>query len=478
MNHSVTNPSSILDMDALTIAEKIKKQELTSLQVVEKYIEHINNVNPTLNFLVEDRFQEARREAKLADEMIQHGEAKGKLFGVPISIKEAFDVKGMKTTGGLIHNKNHIAKKDAEVVSALKKEGAIILGKTNTPVLCFCQETDNRLYGRTNNPWDISRTAGGSSGGEGSLLAVGGAAVGLGSDIGGSIRFPSHFNGVIGFKSGNKQVSQAGSFPFVHQPFQERMLGIGGMGKSVADVELINQIIAIQKPEKKDISSFRVVFPDQALHYPVSHSTKKALKNVRGFLKKEMEVTDEEPPYFKDSALLWQLIMSIDGAKEISNLAFNGRKHLLLLEYMKDRFFKSSDIHWYFSWAAFGAKLFKPNKKQVKRIDETIQTGEPLVQDFLSNQLLLLPVYHTAAPLHGQVYKQLFSIKKTFLTYIPFVAYANTWGLPALTIPISEDEHGLPIAIQIISSVGNEDAIFHLGKILERSFRGYRRANI
>ncbi|MBO1914857.1 amidase, partial [Microvirga sp. 3-52] len=99
---------------------------------------------------------------------------------------------------------------DAELVKKLKSEGAIILGKTNTPELCFCQETDNKLYGRTNNARDTSRTAGGSSGGEAVMISVGGAAAGLGSDIGGSIRFPCHFNGVIGFKSGNSQVSSVG----------------------------------------------------------------------------------------------------------------------------------------------------------------------------------------------------------------------------------------------------------------------------
>ena len=127
-------------------------------------------------------------------------------------MKESFHVEGMRTTGGLLNRKESIQDADAEVVRKLRNEGAIILGKTNTPALCFCQETDNKLYGRTNNPWDLTRTAGGSSGGEGVLIAIGGAAVGLGSDIGGSIRLPSHFNGVVGFKSGNSQVSSVGVF--------------------------------------------------------------------------------------------------------------------------------------------------------------------------------------------------------------------------------------------------------------------------
>src|SRR5699024_327800 len=106
---------------------------------------------------------------------------------------------GMKTTGGLINRSDLISKTDAEVVRRLKKAGAIILAKTNTPILCFCQETDNKLYGRTNNPWNLERTAGGSSGGEAALLSIGGAAAGLGSDIGWTFSYHILFTSVIGF---------------------------------------------------------------------------------------------------------------------------------------------------------------------------------------------------------------------------------------------------------------------------------------
>src|SRR5699024_1719466 len=155
------------------------------------------------------------------------------LYGVPISIKESFDVIGMKTTGGIVHRKDIIMSKDADVVRQLKDAGAIILCKTNTPALCFCHETDNKLYGRTNNAWNEKKTAGGSSGGEGALIGVGGTPVGMSSDIGGSIRFPSHFNGVVGFKPGMYQVSADGHFPPDKIPIKARMSGIGPIGKSV-----------------------------------------------------------------------------------------------------------------------------------------------------------------------------------------------------------------------------------------------------
>ncbi|MUV39181.1 Amidase [Lentibacillus sp. JNUCC-1] len=199
--------------DATHIMKMLRAHKITSEGVTRQFIGHIQTINPVLNAMVEHRFKEALDEARLADERLVSGKNIRPLEGVPISVKESFDVKGMSTTGGLVHRHVLRAKNDAEVIRRLREAGAIILGKTNTPALCFCQETDNKLYGRTNNPWDLTSTAGGSSGGEGALLAAGGAAAGLGSDIGGSIRFPAHFNGVVGFKPGRYQVSDAGHYP-------------------------------------------------------------------------------------------------------------------------------------------------------------------------------------------------------------------------------------------------------------------------
>ncbi|RKQ34768.1 amidase [Oceanobacillus halophilus] len=463
-------------MDATTLAEKIRKQEISSYEAVTTYIEHIKKINPLLNSLVQDRFEEALKEAKMTDEKIKNNETLGRLAGVPITIKDSFDIKGMSTTGGLIHRKDLISRKDAQVVADLKKEGAIFLGKTNTPVLCFCQETDNKLYGRTNNPWDTTRTAGGSSGGEGSLIAAGGAAIGIGSDIGGSIRFPSHFNGTIGFKTGNKQVSQTGSFPSVDLPLQERMLGIGAIAKSVQDAELVNQIIAKNVPVDREISSYEVVIPMEQLRYPARESTLHSLEKVKRVLSSSFAVKDEEPSHYHEAAELWQLIMSMDGAKGGADIAFNGRPHHFFKEYVKERMFHRSDLHHYYTWAAYGAKLFRPSPKKSNELKMIIKDGEEEVLSYLEKKLLILPVYHTTALPHGEVYSQIFSIRKTYQNYMPFVAYANTWGLPALTIPVAEDEQGLPVGIQIISANGNEDAIFQIGKVLEKESRGYKRA--
>ena len=384
----------------------------------------------------------------------------------------------MKTTGGLPYRRDIIEEQDAEIVARLKQEGAIILGKTNTPVLCFCQETDNKLYGRSNNPWDTTRTVGGSSGGEGALIAVGGAAVGIGADIGGSIRFPSHFNGVIGFKSGNKQVSQKGSFPPIEHPLQEQMLGIGAMAKSVRDARMINEILAYELPQPRALNSFSINILFDSLHYPVNQPTLQALSSIKNYLNKDFNIIDEKPYCYNEAAILWQIIMSIDGAKAVAQLAFGDKPIRPLPEYLKEVLFNSSELHRNMTRVLVTANTMKPGRSKLSQVEQTIAYGNKKIAEYLDKKLIIMPVYHIPAPPHGTVIKEVFSPLMTFKRYMPFIAYANTWGLPALIIPVAEDSSGLPIGIQIISKVGNEDAIFKLGEIIEQKFRGYKRKEL
>ncbi|XKE95610.1 amidase [Metaplanococcus flavidus] len=467
--------SLVLDMDAHELAQLIKEKKISSRKALEIYIEHLKKNNSSVNCLVEDRFEDALLEADNADRQIAKGQIQGALLGVPISMKEAFDVSGMNTTGGLLWRKGKKMAKDAEVVGKLRAEGAIILGKSNTPELCFCQETDNKLYGRTNNPRDLRRTAGGSSGGEAALIAMGGAAAGLGSDIGGSIRFPSHFNGVIGFKSGKGQVSQDGSYPEVKQELQERMLGIGPIAKSVRDARLIYNIVAKNPAVYRNIDSFAInVLPDS--NYPLGEPTRKMIDAIFQQLSPEFEVEREMPPYFGDSATVWQEIMSIDGAGDARKEAYGGSPGSLYNSYIKERMTGNSEVHRYLSWALIGASLFKPSDKRLEKIREFLQHGDHILEHYLKERILIMPVYHKTAPKHGVVYREIFSIRKTFRQYMPYVAYANTWGLPSLTIPLGSDDKGLPIGIQLISRNGNEEALFQLGEWLEQRFETYKRA--
>lgn len=466
--------SVVLDADATALGEMIRNQVITSTDVTRIYIEQIRKKNPTVNFLVEDRFSLALEEARKADHQLAGKKVEGELFGVPMSMKESFHVEGMRTTGGLVHRKDSIQAVDAEVVRKLKQEGAILLGKTNTPELCFCQETDNKLFGRTNNPRDLTRTVGGSSGGEAALIAIGGAAAGIGSDIGGSIRFPSHFNGVIGFKSGSGQVSSFGSYPAEEDELQSRMLGIGPITKSVRDAKLIYNIIAKKSIVEQPLDGFKInILP--VTEYPVSQETVALLKSTEHLLGKEFSIEGDIPPYFKESASLWQEIMSINGASVVRKEAFGESPINAMGSYLTERLSGRAKNHRYLSWALIGASLFKPNEKRVGEIRDLIKNGDFMLEDYLTERILLFPVYHSAAPKHGVVYNEIFSIRKTFKKYMPSIAYANVWGLPSLTIPVGEDQDGMPIGLQLMSKNGNEAALFQLGQQIEKEFSAYKR---
>lgn len=480
MTKDINNYSaeSLLEMDATEIAKLIEERKLTSVFITEGYINHIKKINPTLNAVVETRFEDALSEAMKCDNETNAIKRRLPLFGVPISIKESFDVQGMHTTGGIVHRKDIVKTVDAVAVNRLRDAGAIILGKTNTPALCFSQETTNKLYGRTNNAWNIERTAGGSSGGEGTLISTGASAVGLCSDIGGSIRFPSHFSGVVGFKPGAFQVSETGHFPETVVEHQKHMLGIGPIGKSVRDMKLINHLITQKNNNKSLYEKMEIDVLPIDNGYPIDEATAKLLTELKEFLIKDYEATESIPPYFDDTAQLWQEIMSIEGADHIKQLAFNTDQVNVWKAYLKEKLTNNTNTSSDLSWAIIGANMFRPSNKRIKEVENVLKHGHQGVDHHLDSRLLVFPVHHTSAPKHGDLYKEIFSIKKTFLKYLPYVTYANVWGLPSLTVPIGFDEKNLPIGIQIMGKVGNEDSIFTLGEAIEKRFSGYQRSTL
>ena len=227
-----------------------------------------------------------------------------------------------------------------------------------------------------------SRTAGGSSGGEAVLISVGGAAAGIGSDIGGSIRFPSHFNGVIGFKSGNNRVSSIGSYPPESHLLQSRMLGIGPITKSVKDAKLLYNIIAKTEAEVKEIKDYKISVLSET-GYPLSTATANLLESVFSQLKDEFTTEKTIPPFFKETSRLWQEIMSIDGAAGPGKEAFGDETVRPIRAYLTELVNGKAKVHRYMSWALIGASLFKPSDKRIKEIEEFVTHGDEILNDYL-----------------------------------------------------------------------------------------------
>lgn len=302
----ITNP--LLLESAISLAQKIRRREVSSVQVVQSFIDRIKQVNPILNCVVDERFEEALEEAKTKDQFIASGacsseemEAKTPFLGVPFTVKLCVSLKGFRNTAGLYCRRNFRSTEDAEVVLLLRKAGAIPIASTNVSELCLWWESFNPVHGRTNNPYNTNHTAGGSSGGEGSVLAAAASPMGLGSDIGGSIRIPASFNGVFGHKPTNGIGSLVGHFPYPRYPSLKSFLVIGPMSRYATDLLPMYKVIAkehvdkLNLNEKVDITKLRYFFMDDdsgsILVSPVEPEIKLAVSKIVYHFKKEHNIT-------------------------------------------------------------------------------------------------------------------------------------------------------------------------------------------
>ncbi len=244
-------PTDTMSLSAVALAKLIREGDLTSRQVVEAHIQRIEAVNPALNAVVADRFEAAREAATAADTrraQSKNPEALPPLLGVPCTVKEFIAVKGMPQTGGLWVRRERRAQHDAVVVQRIKAAGAIVLGVTNAPEGGLSPETFNLVHGRTKNPWNLDRTCGGSSGGEGAIIAAGGSPFGLGSDVGGSVRLPSAFCGIAGHKPTGRMVPNTGHWPR-GSGMLDAYLAIGPMARHVSDLMPLLRIMAGPDPD-------------------------------------------------------------------------------------------------------------------------------------------------------------------------------------------------------------------------------------
>src|SRR2546423_527842 len=230
-------------LPASVMAAHIREKKITPVELAQAHLAKIEKFNPKLNAFVQVNTERVLREAREAESaLLIRGGSVGPLHGVPISVKSSVDVAGMRIESGTRLRAGNMATRDAPLVERLRKAGAIIIGVTNTPELLMSWETDNLLYGRTNSPWGLERTPGGSSGGEAAALATGMSAGGVGSDGGGSIRVPAHFSGICGLKPTPGRIPSTGHFPASGGPFA--LLGVvGPMARNVDDLKILFEVM-------------------------------------------------------------------------------------------------------------------------------------------------------------------------------------------------------------------------------------------
>jgi amidase len=243
---------------ATSLLRLLRERKLGALELLELQLSRIDRLNPALNAVVALDVEAARQSARAADNT--PAEKRGPLHGLPITIKDAFEVTGMPATCGFPHLAKHVAQRDADAVARLRAAGAVPFGKTNVPLAAADHQSYNPIYGTTNNPWDVKRTPGGSSGGAAAAVAAGFSPLELGSDIGGSIRCPSHFCGVYGHKSSYNLVPLRGHIPPAPGALSRPALGVAGpIARSASDLELALDILA--GPSSPDLTAWSVRVP-------------------------------------------------------------------------------------------------------------------------------------------------------------------------------------------------------------------------
>ena len=301
----------VTQLSAIDQLALLHARAISPLELAEEHIRCIERLNPALNALVDFDADRVRQQARNV--------GRGRLSGVCLTVKSSIEVAGHRCEVGSLLRQGTIALRDAEAVARLRAEGAILLGTTNCPEFLMAYETDNLLDGRTNNPWDLSRTAGGSSGGESAAIAAGLSAGGLGSDSGGSVREPAHFTGICALKPTPGRISAIGHVPPCVGPFSS-LGALGPMARTIADVALLFKVLSGSRDARETVAleDARTVsigwFEEDGL-MPVTPETRQAVRDAVGALEQGGFRTQQfRPQGLEDARKLWRVFFVQCGA--------------------------------------------------------------------------------------------------------------------------------------------------------------------
>ena len=437
--------------------EHIRERKLSPVELVAAHLGQIAKLNPSLNAFVMQFQEEAMAAAVQAPT--------GVLQGVPLTIKDSFDMQGRPTFCGSCFRLDHKASADSTAVARLKAAGAIIVGKTNCPEFLANWETDNFITGRTNNPWDLDRTAGGSSGGESAAIASFCSAGGIGSDGGGSIRVPAHFCGIVGLKPTPGRVSATGHFPEISHP--GGLLGVAGpMARTVADVKLLFEVLSGHDP----LDPFSAPVPlrqvsmdnrcigvlEQFLDDPVEPCMRSAVRKAARLLTSSGFRADEfRPAGLENAREIWRFFF-VEIAAPFTRDVVSGRK---------------AEAHW------TGKELMEttdPNRiitarEVLENLGARDRMRTLLMKQMDRYPILLMPVCATTAFRHQQRSWEIGGRQLGLLDLMSPVTPWNLLGMPGLVVPMDITPEGLPIGVQLVGRPYDEELLLHLGEALERA---------
>ena len=463
-------------LPAVSMAEQIRKKRISPVELVEAHLAQIERLNPKLNAFVQVDAERARRAARDAEIAVMQEKTLGPLHGVPLSLKSSLEVAGMRCEAGTRLRAGLVATQDAPLVARLKNAGAIVLGMTNTPELLMAWETDNLLYGRTNNPWDVERTPGGSSGGEAAAIAAGMSAVGVGSDGGGSIRVPAHFSGICGLKPTPGRIPATGHYPVSAGPFA--LIGVvGPMARTVADLKVLFEVmqgpdigdpcaapVPVRWPgddevKKLEIKRLKIGYFEDDGRTPVTPETRAAVRTaVEGLRGAGFQVDPFQPEGLEEARQLWHKFFVVAGG-------------MLLRPMFKDADADLSPIlKQFLEWSA-------PAHTGPTLLDAWIQRDLLRPRFFAQMQqypILLCPAAAIPAFRHGERRWQVEGKTVHYLDAWSYTEFFNLLGNPAAVVPVGRSSEGLPIGVQIVGRPWEEEEVLFAAAALEKECGAWR----
>lgn len=475
----------LLDASAMTLARWVRQKKLSPVDLVDVHIARIEAVNPAINAVIAERFDRARDEARALERRIAHARAGDELpplLGLPYTAKEYIAAEGMSYTGGIWSRRHVRATSDAETVRRLARAGAILVGITNVPEGGLWMETYNDVYGRTNNPWDLRRTAGGSSGGEGAIVAAAGVAFGLGADVGGSIRIPAAFCGCVGHKPTGRMIPNTGFFPEATGELGA-YLCCGPLVRRAEDVLPILRVLAgpdgvdpvvrtwpIGHCEDIDLRGVTVhPLPGPAgvwVREPMLRGLDRAAAVLRDA---GCAIGQLAGRRLRDAFPIWSAMMSLSGGPDYADVLGDGRPVAPFRELARLALGRSR--HTLPALLVVALEVLTAPLAGRKR--QFVAAGKALqaeLEGLLGDRgVLLFPSYSRPAPRHGAA----------LLTPFDFVCTGlfNVLEFPATAVPVGFSADGLPVSIQVIAGRGNDHLTVAVAAALERALGGWRRAD-
>jgi amidase len=470
---------------ATDLITALANKQISSTELLEETISRIEKLDTHINAIPVRDFTQARAAAKAADAAIARGEQKP-LLGLPISVKESFNVMGFPTTWGNREYQNWQPSEDALTVHRLKTAGAIIIGKSNVPLMLKDWQAFNDIYGTTNNPWNLSLTSGGSSGGSAAALAAGFVSLELGSDLAGSLRVPAHFCGVYAHKPSQDLIPLRGSSPPTTPPSSNRvdLVVAGPMARTALDLSLGLDILAgpdellegkgyklsLPLPRHSRLNNFRVLILDTHPLCPTSTSTIEALAHLETqLIKAGVEVSrsiDNMPDLVKTTKTYATFLAGFGSADlpiETYTKIGNTVKDL------------SQDDNSLLSYLLRGTVNSHRDWLLATRTRATLSEQWRLL--FKTVDVILCPVTPTPAFIHDHTnpQKRQLKIDESMMPYnVQFIwpSIATLCGLPVTVAPISYAS-GLPIGIQIIGDYLEDYTTIKFAHLLEREWGGF-----